>query len=179
MFTESGMCPAAKTAVDRVSFILEYTTEELILCVVRHFSKSWRVAVAVAQSLTPTHERFQSSAVRGRTKTRPDMTCRGLTSHSTLYRSFRGRFLQVRWPNQQHQSTVCGRTKTRPDMTCRGLTSHSTLYRSFRGRFLQVRWFNQQHRSTEGSQLTADIGFNPTRTTPLCYNMNCRQPLLG
>jgi len=30
---------------------------------------------------------------------------RGLTSHSTLYRSFLGRFLQVRWPNQQSQST--------------------------------------------------------------------------
>jgi len=30
---------------------------------------------------------------------------RGLTSHSTLYRSFRGRFLQVRWPNQQCKST--------------------------------------------------------------------------
>jgi len=31
--------------------------------------------------------------------------CRGLTSHSTHYRSFRGRFLQVIWPNQQCQST--------------------------------------------------------------------------
>jgi len=30
---------------------------------------------------------------------------RGLTSHSTLYRSLRGRFLQARWPNQQRQST--------------------------------------------------------------------------
>jgi len=30
---------------------------------------------------------------------------RGVTSHSTLYRSFRGRFLQARWPNQQRQST--------------------------------------------------------------------------
>jgi len=30
---------------------------------------------------------------------------RGSTSHSTLYRSFRGLFLQVRWPNQQRQST--------------------------------------------------------------------------
>jgi len=30
---------------------------------------------------------------------------RSLTSHSTLYKSFRGRFLQVRWPNQQRQST--------------------------------------------------------------------------
>jgi len=30
---------------------------------------------------------------------------RGLTSHSTLYRSFQGRFLQARWPNQQRQST--------------------------------------------------------------------------
>jgi len=64
----------------------------------------------------------------------------------------------------------------------RGLTSHSThysLYRSFRGRFLQVRWPNQQCKSTEGSQLATEIGFNPTRTTPLCYNMNCRQPPLG
>jgi len=47
----------------------------------------------------------------------------------------------------------------------RSLTSHSTLYRSFRGRFLQTRWPNQQRQSTE-------IGFSPTRTTPLCYNMN-------
>jgi len=30
---------------------------------------------------------------------------RGLTSHSTLYRSVWERFLQVRWPNQQRQST--------------------------------------------------------------------------
>jgi len=30
---------------------------------------------------------------------------RGSTSHSTLYRSFRWRFLQVRWPNIQRQST--------------------------------------------------------------------------
>jgi len=49
----------------------------------------------------------------------------------------------------------------------KGLTSNSTLYKSFRGRFWQ---------STEGSQLAAEIGFNPSRTTPLCYNMNCRQP---
>jgi len=54
----------------------------------------------------------------------------------------------------------------------RGLTSHSTLYRSFRGRY-------QQRQSTEGSQLATEIGFSPTRTTPLCYNMNCRQPPLG
>ena len=31
--------------------------------------------------------------------------CVGLTSHSTHNRSFRGRFLQARWPNQQCQST--------------------------------------------------------------------------
>ena len=31
--------------------------------------------------------------------------CRGITSHSSHYRSFRGRFLQARWPNQQCQST--------------------------------------------------------------------------
>jgi len=30
---------------------------------------------------------------------------RGLTSHSTLYRSFQGRLLHVIWPNQQCQST--------------------------------------------------------------------------
>jgi len=30
---------------------------------------------------------------------------RGLTSHSTLYRSFRGQFLDVRWPNQQRKRT--------------------------------------------------------------------------
>ena len=34
-----------------------------------------------------------------------EWVCRGLTSHSTHYRSFRGRFLQARWPNQQCQST--------------------------------------------------------------------------
>jgi len=61
----------------------------------------------------------------------------------------------------------------------RGLTSNSTLYRSFWGRFLQVRWPNQQRQSNEGSQLAAEINFNPTRTTPLCYNMNCRQPPLA
>jgi len=38
---------------------------------------------------------------------------------------------------------------------------------------------NQQCESTEGSQLATDIGFSPTRTTPPCYNMNCRQPPLG
>jgi len=30
----------------------------------------------------------------------------GLTSYSTLYRSFRGRFLQVRWPSQQRHCAV-------------------------------------------------------------------------
>jgi len=29
----------------------------------------------------------------------------GLTSHQTHYRSYRGRFLRVIWPNQQCQST--------------------------------------------------------------------------
>jgi len=33
------------------------------------------------------------------------MTEQGLTSHQTHYRSYRGRFLQVIWPNQQCQST--------------------------------------------------------------------------
>jgi len=28
-------------------------------------------------------------------------------------------------------------------------------------------------------QLTTEIGLNPTRTTPLCYNINCRQPPPG
>jgi len=31
---------------------------------------------------------------------------RGLTSHSTLYRSFLGRFLQTRWPNQHWRKPV-------------------------------------------------------------------------
>jgi len=39
------------------------------------------------------------------------------------------------------------------------------------------RYFQRQ--STDGSQLATEIGFNPNRTTPLCYNMNCRQPPLG
>jgi len=33
------------------------------------------------------------------------MVEQGLTSHQTRYRSYRGRFLQVIWPNQQCQST--------------------------------------------------------------------------
>jgi len=57
------------------------------------------------------------------------------------------------------------------------LTSHLTLYRSFLGRFLQARWPNQQRQSTERSQLATEI--NPTRTTPPCYSINCRQPPLG
>jgi len=61
--------------------------------------------------------------------------------------------------------------------------SHSVIYRSFRGRFYRqvksLRWPNQQRESTEGSQLAAEIGFNFTRTTPMCYHMNCRQPPLG
>jgi len=36
----------------------------------------------------------------------------------------------------------------------------------------QARWPNQQCQNTEGSRLAAEIGFSPTRTTPLCYNMN-------
>jgi len=36
----------------------------------------------------------------------------GLTSHQTHYRSYRGRFLRVKWPNQQCQSTE-GRHKTK------------------------------------------------------------------
>jgi len=58
------------------------------------------------------------------------------------------------------------------DWLSRGLTSYSTLYRSFRGRFLQARWPNQQRQSTEGRQWATQISFSPTRTTPLCYNMN-------
>jgi len=33
------------------------------------------------------------------------LTEQGLTSYQTHYRSYRGRFLQVIWPNQQRQST--------------------------------------------------------------------------
>jgi len=66
-----------------------------------------------------------------------------------------------------------------PEWVSRGLKYHSTLYRSFRGRFLPARRPNQQCQSTEGSQSATEIGFNPTRTTPLCYNMNCSQPPLG
>ena len=36
---------------------------------------------------------------------------RSLTSHSTHYRSFQGRFLQARWPNQQCQSNVSNTTR--------------------------------------------------------------------
>jgi len=61
----------------------------------------------------------------------------------------------------------------------KSLTSHSTLYRSFQGRFAQARWPNHQCQSTEGSQMAAGISFNLTRTTPLCYNMNYRQPPLA
>jgi len=68
--------------------------------------------------------------------------------------------------------TEIGGTLTLNEWVSRGLTSHSTLYRSFRWRFLQARWSNQQHQSTEGSQLATEIGFSPTRTTTLCYNMN-------
>jgi len=48
----------------------------------------------VGYPLTP-HLRWTSS----------EWVSRCLTSHSTLYRSFRGRFLQARWPNQQRQTT--------------------------------------------------------------------------
>jgi len=41
---------------------------------------------------------------------------RGLTSHSTLYRSFWGRFLQARWPNQQRQSTEGGQLAAEVDI---------------------------------------------------------------
>jgi len=78
------------------------------------------------------------------------------------------------WGGQSRPSFTSGYWVMR-----RGLTSHSTLYRSFRGRFLQVIWPSPQRQSTEGSQSTTEIGFNPTRTTPLCYNMNCKQPPLG
>jgi len=65
------------------------------------------------------------------------------------------------------------------EWVCRGLMSHLTLHSSFRGQFLQVRWPNKQSQSTERSQLATEISFNHTRTTPPCYNMNCRQPPLG
>jgi len=38
--------------------------------------------------------------------------CRGLMYHSTLYRSFQGRFLQARWPNQQRQVTEGSQSDT-------------------------------------------------------------------
>jgi len=75
------------------------------------------------------------------------------------------------WSHGRRSAAEYG-TEGRGKWVSRGLTSHSTLYRSFRGRFLQARWPNQHRQSTEGSQLAAEIGFSPTRTTPLCYNMN-------
>jgi len=77
------------------------------------------------------------------------------------------------------KATSLCKCNAQPKWVWVSLTSHSTLYRSFRGRFLQVRWPSQQRQSTEGSQLATEISLNPTRTTPLCYNMNCRQPPLG
>jgi len=65
------------------------------------------------------------------------------------------------------------------ECVCRGLRSHLTFYRSFRRRFLQVRIPIQQCQSTDESQLANEICFNPTKATPLCYNMNCKQPPLG
>jgi len=44
--------------------------------------------------------------------------------------------------------------------------------KSFWEQFLQARWPNHQRQSTEGSQLTTEIGFNPTTITLLCYNMH-------
>jgi len=40
----------------------------------------------------------------------PEQVNKGLTSHSTLYRSTQGQFLQVRWPNQQRQSAEGSRS---------------------------------------------------------------------
>jgi len=82
---------------------------------------------------------------------------------------------QIPQYKRQHFSTPPSSPLTRlqpNEWVSRGLTSHSTLNRSFRGRLLQARWPNQQCQSTEGSQLDTEIGFSPTRTTPLCYNMN-------
>jgi len=70
---------------------------------------------------------------------------RGLTSHSTLYRSFRGRFLQVRWPNQQCKSTEGQFWRT----ICNILYHRRSCYEHDMTR--------PQHQSTEGSQLVIQI----------------------
>jgi len=53
---------------------------------------------------------------------------KGLTSHSTLYRSFRGRLLQGRWPNQQHKSTAEASCSSKSDFNPTISLHHATIW---------------------------------------------------
>jgi len=58
---------------------------------------------------TDTTKRDRQTEIHTHTQTRQRLVGQGLTSHSTQFRSFsKTMFLQVRWPNQQCQSTEGG-----------------------------------------------------------------------
>ena len=68
----------------------------------------------------------------------PQVVEQGLTSHQTHYRSYRGRFLRVRWPNQQCQalkdnswSVHCSdeaKWRLRPQNLCSNYPSWNVLF---------------------------------------------------
>jgi len=79
--------------------------------------KNARIAVSLRW-----HQTTVTSGVCHSTR---EWVSRGLTSHSTLYRSFRGRFLQVSWPNQQCKSTEGIQLATEKDF--KSHLNHSTV----------------------------------------------------
>ena len=92
------------------------------------------------------------------------LTEQGLTSHQTHYRSYRGRFLQVMWPNQQCQSTegkeITRKTKLNSHTSNKAVTQlhHAADNTAFR---LQQPTIRRQHHSHH----------NLLNSTTTCSNM--------
>ena len=93
---------AARMAVGRLKTFVPYLYQTSNVC----WQKWWR---RPAIWFVTTKKAWVQQGSNGTTKKawvqQGKIKCRGLTSHSTHYRSFRGRFLQVIRPNQQCQST--------------------------------------------------------------------------
>jgi len=98
---------------------------------------------------------------------RKHLSCPLLHKNNKLYHYTTGQKSTIKYYKirQQNVTAYYG-------INYRGFVSHSKNYTSFLGRFLQIRWPNLQCQSTEGSELAAETGFNPTRTIPLCHSMN-------
>jgi len=121
-WSEGRLIGLSTTTVSKQSVQERYVTGiTAVSCSNRHASLGNWGAPAISVELTTSravsrdanHWATESAKTNYMRVTRLTVWCmngwvsRGLTSHSTLYRSFRGRFLQARWPNQQRHGVWC------------------------------------------------------------------------